>query len=140
MPVDPQRIRAMPRQFAPVNRRLVYDQHICNMSQPQLVLYLFLECVSDPQGLSYYSDTRICQYLHLRMEDLHAARTALIAGHYLLYQPPIYQLLDLPPAPTPPVACPRPRTSQRRATPRSEAVPIREVLDGLCRGMFHANP
>ena len=140
LPVDPQRIRAMPRQFAPVNRRLVYDKHICNLSHQQLALYLFLECVSDVQGLSYYSDPRICQDLHLCMDELQKARLALIAGHYLLYQPPIYQLLDLPPAPTPVSACLRPRSSPRNPAPRAEAVPLKVVLDELCERMLHANP
>jgi len=139
-PVDPQRIRAMPRQFGPLNRRLVYDKHICGMSHQQLVLYVFLECVSDAQGLSYYSDQRICQDLHLRIEELRKARTALIAGHYLLYQPPIYQMLDLPPASTPVVACPMPQPTPRSAASRHEAVPIKVVLDELCGRMLHANP
>ena len=28
VPVDPQRILTLPRQFGPLNRRLVYDKHI----------------------------------------------------------------------------------------------------------------
>lgn len=140
VPVDPQRLRAMPQQFAPVNRRLVYDKHIGRMSHPQLVLYLFLECVSDVQGLSYYSDQRICQDLRLRREELREARTALIAGHYLLYQPPIYQMLDLPPAPTPPAVCRSPQPNPRNTAPRPDAVPLKVVLDGLCERILHVNP
>ena len=49
-PVDPERIRPMPRQFAPLDRRLVYQQHLGRMKPEQVILYTFLACVSDAQG------------------------------------------------------------------------------------------
>ena len=94
-PVDSQRIRSMPKQFGPMDRRLVYEQHICRMSAEEIALYVFLECVSDPQGLSLYSDERICEYLHWSLNGLWDARSRLIEGGFLLYRRPIYQLLDL---------------------------------------------
>lgn len=98
LPVDPERLRRMPPQFAPIDRRLVYDKHVCHMSHTQIVLYLFLQCVSDVQGLSYYSDERICEYLHLDPEELQEARRGLVRGQHVLYRRPMYQLLDLPSA------------------------------------------
>jgi len=94
-PVDPNRIRRMPRQFGPLDRRLVYQKHICAMSTEALALYAFLECVSDPQGLSFYSDERICEHLHWSLNGLWDARDRLVTGGFLLYRRPIYQLLDL---------------------------------------------
>ena len=85
----------MPRQFGALDRRLVYQKHICVMSTEGLALYTFLECVSDPQGLSFYSDERICEYLHWSLNGLRDARERLIEGGFLLYRRPIYQLLDL---------------------------------------------
>jgi hypothetical protein len=96
VPVDPQRIRALPRQFGPLDRRLVYGKHIRRMSPEQIALYAFLECVSDVQGLSFYSDERICKELDFSLNGLWHARDALIAGGFLLYRRPVYQLLELP--------------------------------------------
>ena len=96
LPVDPGRIRQMPTQFAAVDRRLVYDRHLCGLTPAQMALYLFLHCVSDAAGLSYYGDARIGQDLHLTDAALREARQGLIQRHMLLYRRPMYQLLDLP--------------------------------------------
>jgi hypothetical protein len=136
LPVDPARIRQMPAQFAAVDRRLVYDRHLGGLTHAQMALYLFLHCVSDAAGLSYYGDERMGQYLHLTESALHEARQGLIHRQMLLYRRPMYQLLDLPAAPsgaspadprrapTPPSGAPAPR----RRGAEEEAVSIGEVL------------
>ena len=96
VPVDPQRIRSMPRQFAPLDRRFVYEQHIRHLRPDQIALLIFLECVSDPQGLSFYSEERICRELDFSLNGLWDARTVLVDAGFLLYRRPIYQLLELP--------------------------------------------
>ena len=95
-PVDPSRIRSLPRQFGMLDRRLVYEKHIRAMSTEAIALYAFLECVSDPQGLSFYSDERICEYLHWSLNGLWEARDRLLREDFLLYRRPVYQLLELP--------------------------------------------
>jgi hypothetical protein len=95
--VDPQRVRTMPAQFGAVDRRLVYQKHIRRMSAEQIALYVFLQCVSDAQGLSFYSDERVCEELHFTHDELWEAREALVQEAFLLYRRPIYQLLNLPP-------------------------------------------
>ncbi len=47
VPVDPQRILTMPRQFGPLARWLIYDKHIRFMSPEQIALYAFLVCSID---------------------------------------------------------------------------------------------
>jgi len=95
-PVDPEQVRTMPKQFGAVDRQLVYRKHIRCMSTEQIALYVFLECVSDAEGLSFYSDERICEYLHFSLNGLRKAREGLVQGSFLLYSRPIYQLLNLP--------------------------------------------
>ena len=95
-PVDPLRLRTMPTQFGAVDRRLVYQKHIRRMSSEQIALYVFLQCVSDAEGLSFYSDERICEELHFSLNGLWEAREALVDAGFLLYRRPIYQLLNLP--------------------------------------------
>jgi len=63
-----------------------------------MALYLFLHCVGDAAGLSYYGDERIGQCLRLSDSALREARQGLIQRQLLLYRRPMYQLLDLPPA------------------------------------------
>ena len=86
----------MPAQFGAVDRRLVYQRHIRRMSTEEIALYLFLQCVSDPEGLSFYSDERICEELHFSLNGLWKAREALVRVGFLLYSRPMYQLLNLP--------------------------------------------
>ena len=95
-PVDPERLRTMPAQFGAVDRRLVYGKHIQQMRTEEIALYVFLQCVSDPEGLSFYSDERVCEYLNFSLNGLWKAREALVQGGFLLYIRPIYQLLNLP--------------------------------------------
>ena len=150
LPVDPLRIRNMPRQFGAIDRNLVYGGHLVQMSTAEIALYTFLICVSDPQGLSYYSERRLSQELHLTSDELLRARRALVTRQFILYRTPIYQLLDLPAERhgLPPVcavdrsavpACARPhagRPAQTRGategrTGRQEAVPIGAVIRSL---------
>ena len=98
-PVDSERVRIMPAQFGAVDRRLVYQKHIRRMSTEEIALYVFLQCVSDAEGLSFYSDERICEYLPFSLNGLWKAREGLVEGGFLLYRRPIYQLLNLPELP-----------------------------------------
>jgi hypothetical protein len=98
-PVDPARIRRIPRQFGAIDRNLIYRNYVGRLGLAELALYALLVCVSDTQGLSYYSDRRVCELLPLEPELLARARYALVHLGLILYQPPIYQLLDLPEGP-----------------------------------------
>jgi len=98
-PVDSERVRTMPAQFGAVDRRLVYDKHIRRMSTDEVALYVFLECVSDAEGLSFYSEERICEYLPFSLNGLWKARESLVQSGFLLYRRPMYQLLNLPEPP-----------------------------------------
>ena len=95
-PIDPHRIRSIPHQFAPLDRPLVFHQYFRRMSLEQIALYTFLACVSDAEGLSFYSEQRLCRELGLSLNGLWDARDALISAGLLLYRRPIYQLLELP--------------------------------------------
>jgi hypothetical protein len=98
-PVDPRRIRRMPRQFGALDRRLVYSGLIGRLSLEEMGLYLLLVCAGDPQGLSFYSERRLGQLLGLDKESLCCARAGLEAKGLILFRYPFYQLLDLPEAP-----------------------------------------
>lgn len=63
----------------------------------QSALYLFLVCVSDAIGLSYYSDKSIMEKLDMDIQILKEARSGLIKNSLIAWQKPIYQVLSLEP-------------------------------------------
>jgi hypothetical protein len=96
-PVLKQRIRKIPRSFSWVDHRLVRDRHIENLSHRQAALYLFLVCVADDKGLSYYGDPALMGKLHMDQVTLDRARSGLIKNDLIAWQQPIYQVLGLEP-------------------------------------------
>ena len=138
LPVDPDRIRHMPTQFAPIDRRLVYDRHTCILTHEQMSLYMFLQCVGDAAGLSYYSDERICEYLHFSVVELRDSRQGLIQRQFMLYRKPIYQLLDLPQPTTASLvaASSALRKNQVENRDAGEAISVGTVVSELCAKAF----
>ena len=98
-PVLQQRIRKIPRSFSWVDHRLVRDRHIENLSHSQASLYLFLVCVADDKGLSYYGDPALMAKLNMNQATLDHARSGLIQNDLIAWQKPIYQVLSLEPIP-----------------------------------------
>ena len=96
-PVLKHRIRKIPRSFSWVDHRLVRDRHIENLSHSQATLYLFLVCVADDKGLSYYGDPALMTKLHMDQGTLDRARSGLIRNNLIAWQKPIYQVLGLEP-------------------------------------------
>jgi len=98
-PVFKKRIRKVPKSFSWLDHRLVRDRHIENLSHGQAALYLFLVCVADNMGLSFYGDPALMKKLGMDQATLDEARSGLIKNHLIAWQKPIYQVLSLEPAP-----------------------------------------
>ena len=98
-PVLKQRIRKIPRGFSWIDHRLVRDRHIENLSHSQAALYLFLVCVADDKGLSYYGDPALMAKLHMDHATLDRTRSGLIQNGLIAWEKPIYQVLGLEPLP-----------------------------------------
>jgi hypothetical protein len=125
-PLVPQRRRRVPPQFSWVDHRLVRDGHIEGRSAEALALYLFLVTVADADGLSWYSETALCRALSWAPPQLAQARAELREADLIAYRKPLYQVLDLSPAPA--VAT---RTGRG---PAGEPVAIGHILQGLLVG------
>jgi hypothetical protein len=91
----PERLRQVPAQFSWVDQGIVRGRFIDRCEARAAALYLFLVTVADAQGLSYYSEATLGARLHLRREELVAARAQLIAIDLIAYQAPLYQVLAL---------------------------------------------
>ena len=108
----PERLRQLPSQFSWIDQQLVRGGHLRDCDHSAWALYLFLATVADSQGLSYYSDASICQWLQVDQIRLRTIRQQLITAGLLAYQKPLYQLLALP---KPVVLVEEPRTGQVRS-------------------------
>ena len=97
IPVMKNRIRQIPKSFSWVDHRLVRQGYIEACTHEQSTLYLFLVCVADAQGLSYYSDKAIMKKLDMDIQGLGKARSGLIKNNLIPWQEPIYQVLSLEP-------------------------------------------
>lgn len=97
VPVMKNRIRQIPKSFSWVDHRLVRQGYIEACTHEQSALYLFLVCVADAQGLSYYSDKAIMKKLDMDIQGLGKARSGLIKNNLIAWQEPIYQVLSLEP-------------------------------------------
>ena len=95
LPIYPDRIRSVPKQFNWVDHRLIRDHHIEHLSHEACTLYLFLVTVADCQGLSYYSDSSICERIGMGAQTLCTARACLRKAELIAWKKPLYQLLPL---------------------------------------------
>lgn len=115
-PILKHRIRKVPKSFSWVDHRLVRDRHIENCSHSQAALYLFLVCVADNQGLSFYGDPALMAKLSMDQATLDQARSGLIRKSLIAWQRPIYQVLSLKP----------PRLDDRAGS----MISLRDILGG----------
>ncbi len=125
-PIMPQRRRRVPPQFSWVDHRLVRDGHLHGRSASALALYLFLVTVADADGLSWYSDEALCRQLSCEAAQLRHDRAELQQAALIAYRRPLYQVLDLTPAPLP-----APGTVRHGG----EAVAVGDILKSILGGV-----
>lgn len=97
-PILSGRVRRIPGSFSWVDHRLVRDRHLDRCSHAAAALYLFLVCVADREGLSYYSDETLAAKLGMEAGLLAQARSELIRNDIVAWRRPMYQVLSLEPA------------------------------------------
>ncbi len=97
--LNPDRIRRIDAGFSFIPHRFLTDGFLEALSQPQLILYIFLVLAADRYGLSFYSYDRICSSLRMTLEQYTAARDALIQKDLIAFDGTLYQVLSLPASP-----------------------------------------
>ena len=98
--LDADRIRRIDGGFSFIPHRFLTDGFLQTLSQPQLLLYIFLVLAADRYGLSFYSYDRICSLLHMTLEQYTAARDGLIEKDLIAFDGTLFQVLSLPSRPT----------------------------------------
>jgi len=97
--LHPERLRKIEGSFSWIDHRFITGGFLRDLSALEILLYLFLVAVSDRNGLSFYHDDRIASLLKIDLAALGQAREGLVRRSLLAYEPPLYQVLSLPPAP-----------------------------------------
>ena len=110
-----ERLRKIEGSFSWIDHRFITGGFLRDLSTLEILLYLFLVAVSDRNGLSFYHDDRIASLLKIDLPALGQAREGLLQRSLLAYQPPLYQVLSLPPRP---VILP----SREERSPREEEI------------------
>jgi hypothetical protein len=93
--LDPHRVRRIRDGFSWIDRRFVRDGWLERLAN-EFTFYFFLVAVADKDGLSFYSDNRIMALLLLDAESLARARGRLLELGLIAWEPPLYQILELP--------------------------------------------
>lgn len=94
--LDPARVRTIRDGFSWIDRRFVRDGIIERLSSEEILLYLFLVCVADANGLSFYGDRRVAATLKIPESSLGAVRHRLVDRGLIAFETPLYQVLELP--------------------------------------------
>ncbi len=92
-------IRLIDGGFSFIPHRFLTDGFLKALSQQELLLYIFLVLAADRYGLSFYSNDRICSFLHMSLEQYSAARDGLIKKNLIAFDGTLYQVLSLPAGP-----------------------------------------
>jgi hypothetical protein len=93
----PQRLRQPPRSgWSWIDRAFIRD-HAEQLSREGILLYFYLAAVSDRHGLSFRNDATIALALRLRPDVVARARDELVERDLIAFNPPLTQVLSLPP-------------------------------------------
>ena len=97
--LNPDRIRQIRGGFSFIPHRFLTDGFLEDLSQCELLLYIFLVLAADRYGLSFYSYDRICSILHMTVDQYIAARDGLIEKDLIAFDGTLFQVLSLPSSP-----------------------------------------
>ncbi len=95
----PNRVRRITGSFTFIEHRFLRDEFWENLTQNELLLYLFLLLVADRNGVSYYSYDKIYSFLKISMDEYLDARNLLIEKDLLAFDGYFFQILSLPAKP-----------------------------------------
>jgi hypothetical protein len=94
--LNPSRLRRIDRGFSFIPHRFLTDGFLAALSQPEVLLYVFLIMAADRNGVSFYSYDSICNLLKLTLDQYMKARDGLIEKDLIAFDGTIFQVLELP--------------------------------------------
>ncbi len=103
--LNPSRVRKIQGSFAFIEHRFLRNGFYDNLTQHEIVLYLFLIMAADQQGLSFYSYEKICKQTGLILDEYILARDGLINKELIAFDGFFFQVLSLPEKPPKATVC-----------------------------------
>jgi len=94
--VLPDRVRKIDGSFSFIPHKFVTKGFFSSLNQHELLIYFLLIIVGDRQGLSYYSQDKLCIMLRMSIDDFIAARNGLIDKSLIAFDGFMFQVLSLP--------------------------------------------
>jgi len=102
-PPRPHRIRSIRGSFSWIDHRFLGQGFDQGLTRLEKLFYFLLIAVCNQDGVSFYSEGRLCELLDVRYpHELVGARNELIARDLIAFDSGIYQVLQLPSKPLPP--------------------------------------
>jgi hypothetical protein len=95
-PLCPERLRQITGSFAWIEPRVFRDGFWTSLRHQELLLYIFLVLVGDPNGLSYYRFDKLCTLLQGALAASLVARKALIHKDLIAFDGHLLQGLSRP--------------------------------------------
>lgn len=92
-PIDPTRVRALPKHFAWIDHRL--RERLKELTLEEMALLFFLHLAADRNGCCFWSDAGLGRKLNLKEGDVIQARFALVHRGLIAYRYPLFQLMPL---------------------------------------------
>lgn len=92
-PVDPGRVRTLPRHFAWADHRL--RDRLAALTPVEIALFFFLHLVADRNGCSFWADSTVARKLGLKEGDVIEARYGLLGKGLIAYRYPLFQILPI---------------------------------------------
>src|SRR5271166_1044182 len=92
-------------------------EHMDHLSREAVLLYFFLTAVADGNGLSFYGHGTVAALLRMSLPALLQARDELLARDLIAHEPPLTQVLSLPPS-----------SQRRRCEPGQGPTHLGEIL------------
>jgi hypothetical protein len=123
-PILSDRVRKIDGSFSFIPHRFLTQNFLSSLGQHELLLYFLLVLVGDRQGLSYYSQDRLCVLLRMDIDDFIIARNSLIEKSLIAFDGFMFQVLSLPEKPPYPA---KPLVSQQDYE-KSDPFTIRQII------------
>jgi hypothetical protein len=99
-PPRPDHIRSIRGSFSWIDHRFLRKGFDQGLTRLEKLLYFVLIAVSNRDGVSFYSDERLAEFLEIRhAHELNSARNELMDRGLIAFEEGIYQVLDLPAKP-----------------------------------------
>jgi len=95
-PIRADRVRRISGSFSWLDHRLLSDGFIASMCSDEILVYFFLVLAGDQNGVSFYSEERMCKLLGIEPDKFYYARQRLVEKALIVMQGGRYQVLQLP--------------------------------------------